>query len=245
MKILLVGDTHGNPAGIIYAFSAATFLDCDRIVQLGDFGYWEHKQGGGEFLDLVSELAQTHDVPFYWIDGNHENHTKLRKEYASENTFWTIRNGLFYIPRGTRFTWGGTRFMGFGGAYSIDRGWRKIGESWWWEEEITDEEVEAAIADPEPIDVLLSHDVPSGVDMRLMMARRGFDYKNIPASEKGRMQLRKVVNAVRPSHVFHGHYHVNYRQEVDYGYGPVKVTGLNCDESGTESIYVLDTGAIV
>ncbi len=241
MRILLLGDTHGNPNGILYGISAATYWGCDRVVQLGDFGYWEHERGGPEFLETVSTLAALHDMPFYFIDGNHENHTKLRKDYATDATFWEIRDNLFYIPRGTRFTWGGVRFMGFGGAYSIDRGWRTIGKSWWWEEEITDEEVAGAISDPEQIDVLLSHDVPSGTNMSLMMARRGIQYKNIPASEKGRKQLRKVVDAVRPRYVYHGHYHVNYKQEVDFGYGTVQVAGLNCDETGKESIFVIDT----
>ena len=264
MRILLAGDCHGNVNHIQYLFQQAFDFDCDRIFQLGDYGYWEHKKGGPEFLQVTSEFATLNNIPFYWLDGNHENHAWLRmkrdkwtkllydgkhapeqpySENLNDEGFWEIRPNLYYAPRGHRFQWDGVNFMAFGGAFSIDRAWRRIAESWWWEEEITTDEVVAAIDGPK-IDVLLSHDLPSGVDMRAMMAKRGYNYQNIPASEMGRAHLRTVVQALQPNLVYHGHYHINYVEYIDYGTVDrklVRVQGLDCDDSGNNSWTILDT----
>lgn len=218
--------------------------------------------GGPEYLQITSEFATLNNIPFYWLDGNHENHSWLRmtgqewmklqydgqhapaapySESLNDEGFWQIRPNLFYSPRGHRFEWDGVKFMTFGGAFSIDRAWRTIGDSWWWQEEIELEEVTAALEDPASVDVLLSHDLPNGVDIRAMMAKRGVDYRNIPESERGRLRLRSVLEGVKPIQVYHGHYHINYVQWPDWGYGPVRVEGLDCDGTGKQSWTILDT----
>ena len=130
--ILVSGDLHGDPQHTLYIFQAALNNDADAIIQVGDFGYWEHVQGGDAFLDLCSDLATQNDLPLYWIDGNHENHTWLRRLYGPGGSrhkptpegFWEIRPGVYYVPRGTRWVWSDRHLMGLGGAYSVDKFYR-------------------------------------------------------------------------------------------------------------------------
>lgn len=63
--------------------------------------------------------------------------------------------------------WAGVRFLGLGGAFSVDRNARKVGRSFWFEETITDEEVELACENgKDGVDVMLAHDVFTGVDIK-------------------------------------------------------------------------------
>lgn len=125
--ILVSGDLHGDPQHTLYAFQTAFQAGADAIVQVGDFGYWEHMNGGDAFLDLCSHLATENDLPLYWVDGNHENHTWLRRIYGpggarhkpTPEGFWEIRPGVYYVPRGTRWVWNDVHLMGLGGAYCV------------------------------------------------------------------------------------------------------------------------------
>lgn len=240
--LLLAGDIHGNPHQMLYLYEQAMKHDVDCIFSLGDFGYWEHMGGGPEFLEVVSNCAIMSNIDFFWLDGNHENHVLLRKTYdtGNYNEFWKIRDGVYYSPRGHKFTWDGITFLTMGGAYSVDRNRRRIGTSWWWEEVIEADEVERASAAGK-IDVLLSHDVPEGVDMARLLARRGGGYSRIPGAEKNRVMLREVVDATLPRFVFHGHYHVNYREDFYTGDHKVTVFGLGCDGMEQDSWTIIDT----
>lgn len=216
------------------------------IVQLGDFGYWEH-QDEGKFLDQLSRLAKNYGVAVYWIDGNHENHVLLRSTYCvpertDENGFVQMRDRIFYIPRGTAWEWAGVRFLGLGGAFSVDRNSRKVGRSFWFEETITDEEVELACENgKDGVDVVFAHDVFTGVDINLVFAMQGRYLSKSPPSDRNRDRLKTVVDAVQPSQFLHGHYHVYYKQNVMQHYGPVRVVGLGCDGMEVDSISVFDT----
>lgn len=130
--VLVAGDTHGNALHVYYLFERALNLDADKVLVVGDFGYWEHRPEGVAFLDVCSDLAVSNDITLYFIDGNHENHTMLREVYGpdglahkpSPEGFWRIREGVYYIPRGCRWEWNGHRLMGLGGAYSVDKYYR-------------------------------------------------------------------------------------------------------------------------
>jgi hypothetical protein len=152
----------------------------------------------------------------HWVDGNHENHTKLRSDYSPrEDGMVEVRPNIIYIPRGTRWEWGGVSFLGIGGAYSIDKSMRTEGISWWPEELITDEEVEAAIEGGE-VDVVVSHDVPSFVDLTPHLIAIGVrPFRWATNTLHCRIQLTNVFDAVKPKKWFHGHYHLRYTDRVD------------------------------
>lgn len=223
MKVLLAGDTHGNGYWFRKLCATAQHKGAEWIVQLGDFGYWEHRQHGRDFLEGVSFELEQHGLRCVFIDGNHENHTKLRADYCTdvpadeETGFQQIRPHLFYAMRGHRWTWDTVSFLALGGAYSVDKdpfpGWRgrKEGESWWPEETITDEEVELCVAGGRA-DVMLTHDCPYGVDIPTL---RGTVKDRYPLSVANRERVKTVVRAVRPQALFCGHYHERHTAFLD------------------------------
>lgn len=273
-RILLAGDTHGQIWQIDYLIEQVKRFDVDAIIQLGDFGYWEHTYEGVGFLKLLEEALAEVDIPFYWLDGNHENHPLLWYRYlgiVSDNTirqqklqrlskyldnnygntphqieispegFARMREHLWYIPRGTSWTWHDKKFLAVGGAFSIDRNQRRIGQSYWFEETITDDDVERAISQ-EHCDIMLSHDAPQGVAIEAIFGRSGKHYTQSPESEANRRKVRKIVDEVKPSHLYHGHYHFYYYQDLTVAFGNhrVKVKGLGCDGMDGDSFTVID-----
>jgi hypothetical protein len=130
MRLLVAGDTHGNTRWICdYLYPRAKELRCDGIVQLGDFGYWEHTEDGVEFLDQVNDAAVDAGIPLFWLRGNHDNVELLTARYGNPDHrawfgFWQVRDQIFHIPDGTAFEWQGLRLRAFGGAYSVDKEWR-------------------------------------------------------------------------------------------------------------------------
>lgn len=226
MKVLFLGDTHGNARWLNMVFETAAGNEIDAIFVVGDFGYWEHQEGGAEFLDVVQELAVESGIDLYWLDGNHENHPLLREKYTEtdDRGFILIRPNVFYAPRGHRWTWDGIRFMSLGGATSIDKRWRTEGVSWWPEEDLTQAEVDAALADPTPVDILLTHDKPLLSDPQ--WGQRPV-YEELLANQE---KVQQVVDALTPRLLIHGHLHHRYTHDMaDRNDHVTRVVGLNCD----------------
>lgn len=230
-KILVLGDTHGNSSWVNRVLKRAEYLGCDTVIQVGDFGLWEHMDRG-EFLSVVSKWSKKRGIEFYWIDGNHENFDMLFDKYKSDEQFWRIRDNLYYIPRGTVWEWEGFTFAGMGGAVSIDRDQRIEGHSWWRQEQIRNEDigvlednlVEFRTEGNEPVDFMFTHDAPFLPDTGIR------NYKVDDISARHRRVLDYVVHAARPRHLFHGHYHYFHRTEYDLSDGwKVDVIGLGCD----------------
>lgn len=266
MKILFLGDTHGNFAWVHDVIDTAKEHDVDWIVQLGDFGYWEHKKHGVDFLHGVqAELAGTdpymgeHPLDMVFIDGNHENHPVLRRNYGPEAEnhrthpeygFWRVRDNLWHAPRAHRWLFDGVQFMSMGGAYSIDKEFRKVGVSWWWEELTTDEEIDAGIAGG-LVDILLTHDCPAGVQGAID-EYGGLDRQKDrwPDSLANRVRIKRLVEQVRPFALVHGHYHHRNTENFRFPFGDedgnvvywnTLIEGLACDQmSGAALVWVTE-----
>lgn len=226
MRIAYAGDWHANANWAVSAICHAKEQEADIILHLGDYGY----DFRPKFRDEVELALTQNDINLWFIDGNHEDFTWLYKQPAMDDGRRKISDHVWHLPRGYQWNWGGVQFMAVGGAYSVDRRWRKRNVSWWLEEVLTDEEIEAACAG-EKTDVLISHDCPSGVLIP------GVDDGGpsmwppleILRANEHRAQLRKIVDAIKPQQIWHGHYHRRYDTLANFGYGPVEVRGLDMD----------------
>lgn len=235
-RILLLGDAHGNDRFVEYAAAAAARNKCDLILQLGDFGYWEHTLAGREYLDRVNAAVRECGLPLLFIDGNHENHEMLRALQDRKNGrcdgLVTVREHVAWISRGTRWTWKNRTFAAVGGAASVDRSMRTAGWTWWPEEVLCREDVAHLIG--EDINVIICHDAPR---IAGMVGKNSFPPEDIAKAEASRKILDTVIDSCRPELVVHGHWHVRHSIVV----GDCRIEGLADDESRfTKAACILD-----
>lgn len=240
MKVLFLGDSHGNTPFAIKAIAEAHRNGCDFVIQLGDFGVWSGV-GGVRFLDGVQEALDLADINLIFTDGNHENFDILYGISVDDDGFRRVRPRIWHAPRGHVWELGGKNFLAMGGAHSIDgpggpMWWkRRYGQGrgpldypmrrepgelsyeaghdlggWWPEEMITEDEVAEAIenvVNAKPIDIMIGHDCPEGVDIPGI---DGYGLGNL-----NRKRLRQVFDAARPSLYLGGHYHQRYMDELE------------------------------
>jgi predicted phosphodiesterase len=230
VKILLAGDTHGDLPHVAYLIRCAAQEGCDRIVQVGDFGYWPHVE---PFHEQVAGAARSAAITVYWLDGNHENFDVLETAVDMEAPDpQPMLDNLWYLPRASTWEWEGCRFMALGGAPSVDKAYRVEGESWWPQELLTEPQVERARSRG-TADVLLTHDAPEGVCPIVTPL-----YKGDPLSQHHRQILSAVTESVQPKVLVHGHYHHRYTG----AFGQTRVEGLGRNSQEELSWMVLDTG---
>lgn len=255
MRILLAGDTHGNTSHALYLLHIAHRHDITHIVQLGDFGAWEHTPDGRAFFDNVNKHAARLGVTMYWLDGNHDKTSLVLAMYGDQpddEGFLACREHVRYAPRGHRWTWAGVRFIALGGAYSVDKGWRiqaeraktlkmerraarygstpgdASGTLWFPEEELTDAQLDAALADPTPVDVMLTHDKPRASNPR-------WNRKDLSECWPNQDRIQRAVTVLRPRLLVHGHLHFPYRDQIrSSGDSWTTVVGLDADPSAAE-----------
>ncbi len=234
MKVLLVGDTHGGIREAQYAVSAAQSNDVELIIQLGDFGF---KFARG-FLDQWAVAP----CPVYFLRGNHDDTDWLKERNGGHLTGddpVEVALNIHYLPDGARLKIGDSWVAVLGGAVSIDRQHRREGVTWW-RDEVTSAQGVADLlqhdfmntwSKPKTVDVMLCHDVPECPnEIRKLIG----GYKDDPGSEGNRKMLRHAFDYLRPSRLFHGHYHHPYVEDFE----GCEVRGLDMD--GRDAVHVVE-----
>lgn len=235
-RLMIAGDWHSNRHHAKRAIEYAASVKAKAILQLGDWGYWpgwDHTQtqiGHCRFTQEVRQHCKDAGIPLYWLDGNHENHEALAPGQGDE---W-----VRHLPRGHRWSWWGKTWMAIGGGVSVDKKWRTPGQDWFPEETLTPQQWEHCMRAGE-VDVIVSHDCPSGVLIpgvhALQKQGKGadgtiltdpwFPIEQLHESEAHRGLLGDIQQEKNPKHWFHGHYHNRYNGQV----GTTLVVGLGHD----------------
>lgn len=245
MRIVAVGDTHGNVDWWSRVVAPAVLDErADLVIQVGDFGWWPH---AGVFVDVV----RASPVPVWFVDGNHEHWPSLTAAVAqagpSSDGTVPLGGNLAYVPRGSVIEVSGWRALFCGGAHSIDRELRRPGLDWWPEEDVTDDDV-ARCAAHGPVDIVVSHDAPDrwpipGIDDRQAMPAAW--RRELPACHAGHRQLTRILDGAQPRLAVHGHFHVGYTTTVpgdgdgDDDRPDLEVVGLAADGM-TRSVATLE-----
>ncbi|MDA8331220.1 MAG: metallophosphoesterase [Candidatus Dormibacteraeota bacterium] len=226
-RLLIAGDTHGNYLHWKNVLlPAAREHQVDRIVQLGDFGYWPLTGEGLDYLAWLSAELDDDDLMVVFVDGNHEDHKALLQLPVRPDGFVEVTDRILWAPRGHRWTWQGVRFLALGGAYSIDRHERKLDSGrWGWfkEEVISPEQAKLAIAGG-PADVLLTHDAPVGALPQVTVYG---PVKFLPGVQQSAGRVREVAEATNPKLLLHGHWH--QFQQLRLPGQDTEVIGLSTD----------------
>lgn len=179
MKILVMGDIHGDTFGVERALEV---VDADMNIQIGDFGVG--------FLD-VEGISFKKTVHF--IDGNHDDIPGL------QSGAYKLHSSVKYIPRATRWATPSISFMG--GAMSIDQHLRTEGTSWWREEIPTYKEFDTFAA-LEPSEIFITHTCPQVV-IDEVFAKRMHIFGMDPVSRS----LEQIRQIKAPKVWLFGHWH--------------------------------------
>jgi hypothetical protein len=234
-KVLVAGDWHGNREWALSVIKRVPqLLSAEQrplILHLGDFGIWPGVEGR-RYLDSVSAVLDLVGAQLWFIDGNHEDFPQLAKMASGTVPGGpvTLRANVYHLPRGHRWQWHGRTWLACGGGVSLDKAGRAEGIDWWPQEEITSEQETAVIAGGHA-DVMVCHDCPSGVAHTFPQPPSWWAAADLTRNDVHRERLQRIVAAVRPAHLIHGHLHRAYQRSCDFGYGPVQVTGLAADGS--------------
>jgi hypothetical protein len=264
---MFAGDWHGNLGFASAVIARARKDNCDRVVQLGDFGFWPN---GDKYLIGLQKSCELWDVDLYMIHGNHDepdrwlNYGTANDEGFREVTAYTWDGDLVdldrlhYIPDGHRWEWDRLQIGGVGGAASIDRDYRLMladnghGTTWWPKEVVTPEAVELvcnphySTGEPRRLDILVTHEGPSWTGAHYDKGHGGSTFIPIYDLARGNM-CRALVDtaakATRPWLHLHGHYHSRA-----IGYAPWHSPDDGDGRLGTGVVITLDAdvnGSIV
>lgn len=231
MKYLYLGDTHSDRDAAARAIDYAARNGADTVVQVGDWGFLWPRASSVAWLDQTLVDA---GVKMMFCDGNHDWHPRLRPDPSAPRIPYALTPNIRYMPRGSSLVDAdGTRFLFLGGAPSIDREHRTPGKSWWPEEEITDEDVAAALAVEGPVHVMVTHDspiIPPGFSEDV-----GSEWFRA-AGPASRRRLLTVMEHHQPPLLVHGHFHKRYSRLVERPSGSdTQIEGLDCNHAPLEA----------
>ena len=189
-----IGDVHGGPNMSAYlrlAYSA------HYTVQVGDLGF--------EYEKLALLDPRKHKV----VAGNHDNYEK------NEQGIFVKQTPHFLGDFGTHAIPGFGEFFFVRGENSIDRKYRVFGRNWWYDEELFNDQANAAleaytVAKPR---VVVSHGCPTSV-IPAIVPPREFDGVLLKPSKTAHL-LDAMLAAHAPELWIFGHYHVSVTYQTD------------------------------
>lgn len=150
---------------------------------------------------VVEEDYNTHTVTTEWKNLNAPYHWGLRQ----------LRSRIFTVPFGYTWVWNGVKFMGFGGAVSIDKEYRVPNITWFREE--TPQGDEFTYAEQQgKVDVLVTHDCPErGI---YLTEPSFFSAHLLEEAASYRRRLDHLVICIEPETIIYGHHHENAQDNM-------------------------------
>ncbi len=247
-RVVVFGDVHGDTTAFRVLAERTAQMGLTRVlVSVGDFGIgpWGHETQD-RILRRADDLLEQLDAVLLLTPGNHDNWDTIDaavSDRRDELGFGVLgRHGRVRVsPRGHRFEVGGVRFGSLGGAVSVDQVSRQArhgpnASGWWWpQEEPTAVDIDA-LGD-EPLDVLVTHDVPAEVPL---VGRDTWERWLIDKSNQVRVLLRIAVDRTRPAVVFSGHWHRRVTHEIERADGGTSRVEVLSDEHTLGNAVVLD-----
>ncbi len=211
------GDWHGHLGMGLAAIRSASDRGVTMMVHVGDFGLDWPGAERGRYEKKLNALLLERGAELWVSPGNHDCLSEVNLRDVQEDGLISWRSNIKVLPKGGRTVLDGLRVGALGGAFSVDKTWRREGKDWWPDEEPTAEQAEQLIAGGD-LDVLIAHDVPAGVPMK-----SGLDLSSeiVAQADRTRILLGETVARTRPHHVFCGHWHQRVISEIAHPGGRV------------------------
>ena len=208
--LAVFGDWHGNSGWALTAIRSAAREGVRTAIHVGDFGLDWPGAKRGRYESKLNKYLVDLGLTLIVSGGNHDNWDTLQKLAVDSDGMATVRSNIRVLPRGGRTLLEGLAIGGLGGAFSVDYQHRTVGKDWWRTEEPTPEEAAALVAGG-PLDVLITHEAPSGVpldgDFQLSVELTA-------KAERTRVLLKEVVDSITVPHLFCGHWHQRQTHEL-------------------------------
>ena len=229
MRTLIVGDTHGDTENLKSVFRMAFERNCEKIIVVGDFGFFPNDADGIVFLKFLDFMVRDSGIQLAFVDGNHDDHYSLREIFEKR------ASDVIKVSENVEWLWRGKYFdnmLSIGGAYSIDKEHRIKGRDWFENETISYSDFYRC---DKEADIILSHDCPLGIE---------FGFKNDSDTEANRRMLTEICEVVKPKILIHGHYHRFHYTPLQLSFGKVICIGLDCNKNSSAQCLVLNDGKI-
>ncbi len=208
--IFVTGDVHGLLS--FYKFEEfvkdRNLTKDDFMIIAGDCGVlWSEE-------DTDEKIEKYRSLPFtvLFVDGNHENFDMLNAYPVEEwkgGKVHKIAPDIIHLMRGQVFEIEGKTFFTLGGATSIDRLFRKEGESWWADELPTYADLDEGFKNLARYDNKVDFVITHACDERTLYyppLRTPFNYfKSYPENSL----LTAIEEKVEYGQWFFGHYHID------------------------------------
>lgn len=227
-RVAVFGDWHGDSRWAGMMIRIAANLGADACVHTGDFGIDMDSPMQQRFISTVNRALKDADMSLVFVDGNHDSFDVILPKPLNDFGVRPITSRIAHLPRGFRWKWWDKTWVALGGAQSVQAHWTPHYD-WWAEEVVSPQEAEAVISDG-CADVMVTHDMPSGVFLPGMSDTTYFPAHKIRAAENHHTLIGMVVDEVRPELMLHGHMHDRHdtRRPLPGG-GETLVTGLDCN----------------
>lgn len=180
----------------------------DYVIIAGDFGLpWDNSKTDLNLIKWYNERPYS----ILFVDGNHENFDLL-KQFPKEEKFGgivsKISKNIYWLHRGEIYNICGKDIFTFGGAYSVDKMYRKEGVSWWKDEVPTNDEFNYGLSNLEKynnkVDIVITHDCPTSIAKKIC---------NWYEEDSVKKYLEFVKNNINFNNWYFGHHHVDISLE--------------------------------
>ena len=220
--LFITGDLHGEidlpKLDDFYVNNGKGLTRDDYMIILGDFGMIFSADTRYMYVFEEMRLREYFEEKYPWttlfIDGNHENFVHLKqfpsKKFAgSKATFLTEH--CIWLRRGNIYTINGSTFLTIGGAYSIDKAWRRPYISWWPDEDITRRDINKArrnlAAYGNHVDYVLTHCAPAPIHQEIATQER-FTHASKEETQNEAL-LQEINENTDFKRWYFGHYHID------------------------------------
>ncbi len=223
--IFVTGDSHGNiDIAKIINFAKGDGKDLtknDFLIIAGDFGVlWDASLTKRE--RKVIQVYNNFPFTTLFIDGNHENHDRL-KQLPTEEKFGSdvgvVSDSIFHLRRGRIYEIDGKKIWTMGGGFSVDKARRLEFISWWRQELPTLKEFMLGIKNLEEVgkevDFIITH-VPPRESFKFLMTIFDLSYKNAREEWEFQEYLQDVAHEVKFKKWFFGHLHEDHDLDKNF-----------------------------
>lgn len=245
MRVMVLGDTHGDSKWAVEVTRIAAEHGAKRILQVGDFGYWPrmnltpYATHAEWFLGEIDWACDDYGlVEWIVIDGNHDDHQSLAEldGQPDNDGMRRLSRRVRYSPRGNIFKLEDTVIGTLGGAASIDAYLEDAGltlehpepyrRGWDWFPELEQPTQDIVEGLSTRVDLLLTHEAPIEVDLSHL---NGFPGVYISPEiqrlvDRPRLIVSSMVCATEPKLLIHGHWHGRNRAFIEHA--QCEVVGL-------------------